>query len=105
MFVLTVTVICCRILRKRRRSRETTYQKVMELHDEDEPPFMYRNEYRDNAEAEMHALERVQDLPYVPEAYVPEEHVPEEHVPEEHIAEEHTPEAHIAEHIPEEHRT
>jgi hypothetical protein len=72
----------------------------MELHDEDEPPFMHRNEYRDNAEAVMHALERVQDMPYVPEAYVPEEHVPEEHIPEEHISE-----AHVAEHIPEEHRT
>ena len=100
-------VICCRILRKRRRSREAAYQKVVELHDEeDEPPFM---QYRDNSEAEMHALGRLQDTRYVEhiaERHVAEEHVVEGHIAEEHIAEEHIAEEHIAEeHLAEEHRT
>jgi len=94
------------ILRKRRRSREAAYQMVVELHDEEEPPFMRHSEYRDNSKAEMHALGRLEGTRYVEqvEGHVAEEHTVEEHVAAEHIAEEHIAERHIAgEHIAEEH--
>ena len=70
---------------------------------------MRHSGYRDNAEAEMHALGRLQDTRYVEhveghvaEERTVEEHVAEEHIAEDHIAEEHTAERHIAgEHISE----
>jgi len=70
-------VICCRILRKRRRERrerQGAYQKAMDLHDDDddEPPFMHHNTYRDSSEAEMQPLqpERGLDTPNVQEEHI-----------------------------------
>jgi hypothetical protein len=40
----------------------------MELHDEDEPPFIQHNQYRDSSKSEtQYELGRVPDQPYVPE--------------------------------------
>jgi hypothetical protein len=59
----------------------TAYQKVTELHDEDEPPFMHHNEYRDSEDAggskvesssESYQLGRLYVTPYVPEEHPPE---------------------------------
>ena len=64
-----------RIWRKR-RARQAAYHKVMELHEEDEPPFLQHNQYRDSATSEIpHELRSLsEDTPYVPEEH--QRHVP-----------------------------
>jgi lysophospholipase len=60
----------CRILRKRRQHREAAYQKVMELHNEDEPPFLQHDQYRDDSNSEstqVYQLGRLQYEPFEPE--------------------------------------
>ena len=86
--------------RRRQGRRDNAYQKVLELHDEDEPPFLQHNTYRDSSTVESsYELRHVPDTPSVPEEHhigqipdtpsVPEGHhigqipdtpsVPEEH--------------------------
>ena len=58
----------------------TAYEKVIELHDEDEPPFMHHNEYRDSdaggskveSSYESYQLGRLHVTPFVPEEHIPE---------------------------------
>jgi hypothetical protein len=60
----------CRIWRKR-RARSSEYHKVMELHEEDEPPFFQHNQYRDSSASETpYELRRLSE----DTLYVPEEH-------------------------------
>ncbi|KAI0295829.1 phospholipase B [Multifurca ochricompacta] len=55
------------IWRKRRQMRTAVYQKVIELHDEDEPPFIQHNRYSDGPRsASSYELERVQGLSHAP---------------------------------------
>jgi len=60
------------IWRKRRQMRSAAYQKVMELHgDDDEPPFIRHNTFRDGSPRAVssYELDHLPDLPYVPEEH------------------------------------
>ncbi len=52
--------------------RSAEYQRVMELHDDDEPPFMQHKMYRDGPEPKAAYSYELSHLPELPN--VPEEH-------------------------------
>lgn len=69
---LVIAAICAFLIwRKRRQMRSATYQKVMELHDDDEPPFIQHNMYRDDSRAasSSYELDHLPDQPYLPEEH------------------------------------
>jgi hypothetical protein len=46
--------------------RSVAYQKVMQLHDEDELPFVQHNMYRDSSRpTSFYKLDHLQDMTYV----------------------------------------